>query len=92
MDLGVFSLAVPDGLTAFRRGIVSVRGLGRPALWPALSEVGIDSDESELQASFDQPSEVFQAAAEDPTQTHIVFYAPAISRESGFSLSLFSSS
>jgi len=29
------------------------------------------SDEAELQSSFDQPSEVFQAAAQDPTQTCI---------------------
>ena len=46
--------------------------------------VGIDSDESELQPSFDQPSEVLQTAAEDPAQTHSAFSA-AIFQEAAFS-------
>ena len=56
-------------------------------------ETGTASDESEKsQPSFDQPSEVFQAASEDPVQTHSVFSAPANSQEAGFSLLEFSSS
>ena len=63
--------------------------------WIALGhfqEKRIDSNESGLQPFFDQPSEVFQAAAEDPSQTHSVCSAPAFSHEAGFSLPEFSSS
>ena len=63
--------------------------------WIALGhfqEKRIDSNESGLQPFFDQPSEVFQAAAEDPSKTHSVCSAPAFSHEAGFSLPEFSSS
>jgi len=45
-------------------------------------ETGTASDESEKsQPSFDQPSEVFQAASEDPVQTHCVFSTLANTQE-----------
>jgi hypothetical protein len=50
------------------------------------AEGGIDSDASELQPSFDQPSELFQTAAKDPMQAHSAFSAPPISQEVACSL------
>ena len=45
-------------------------------------EVGNDSDESDpSQPSIDHPSEVFQAASEDPVQTHSVFSFPTNSQK-----------
>ena len=56
-------------------------------------EGGDDSDESEpSQPCFDQPSEVIQAAYEDPVQTHRVFSAPATPQEVGLPLLEFFSS
>jgi hypothetical protein len=59
-------------------------GFKRACSYPADEEVevGNDSDESDpSQPSIDHPSEVFQAASEDPVQTHRVFSFPTNSQK-----------